>query len=259
MRRTPQDDVVASVRDACTRLRWHPALRRGWDVARVEADVRAASAGAALDGARVPPARVRELASGASPQGPDEAVARAGLRVRAAVTRGWSGPTAPLPKVPLGQLVVSLHVAAGGDGRLRVADQPGDLRGLGEAPVGPRLGGALVELADLVGGSAGTSGLETAAAALAQLSLLRPFRDHNAVVARAVFRWVTITSGLDPSGLAMPEVAWAQDPQGFLGTLAGASTAAGWRPWVQRCADALLGGAQAAHVVADDVAAGRLT
>ncbi|MCB2174169.1 MAG: hypothetical protein KQH57_00020 [Actinomycetales bacterium] len=259
----PTDDDVAAlveeVRAACGDLARHPALRRDGEAARLEADVRAAQAGAALDGARVPLDRVRELAAGASAQGAAEGVALAGLRVRSAALRGWHGPGTRVPAVPLGQLVVGLHVAGGGDGRLRFAGEPQDLRGLGAAPSGPVLGAALVRLADRVGDAVRGSepGLVVAAGALAELSLLRPFSAGNAAVARAVFRRLLVVTGLDPTGLVVPEVAWVSAPQAHLAALA-AATADGWEAWLRHCGEAVLAGAAEGRAVADAVASGRL-
>jgi hypothetical protein len=253
------DALVDEVRAACADLRLHPALRRDWEAVRLEADVRAAHAGAALDGARVPLERVRELAAGSAAQGAAEDVALAGLRVRAAALRGWRGPGTRVPAVPLGQLVVGLHVAGGGDGRLRVDGAPQDLRGLGPAPSGPALGAALVHLAERVADAVGgpEPGLVVAAGTLAELSLLRPFAAGNAAVARAVFARLLVVSGLDPTGLVVPEVAWVGAPQRHLAALA-AATADGWEAWLRHCGEAVLAGAAEGRAAADAVASGRL-
>lgn len=249
------DALVVRIRTACDGLARHPALRRDAEAVRLEADVRAAQAGAALDGARVPLDRVRELAAGDPARGAAEDVALAGLRVRAAALRGWRGPGTRVPAVPLGQLVVGLHVAAGGDGHLRGAGEPKDLRGLGPAPSGPALGAALVHLADRVGEALGSPepGLVVAAGALAELSLLRPFASGNAAVARAVFRRLLVVTGLDRTGLVVPEVAWVGAPQAHLAALAGA-TADGWPAWLAHCGEAVLAGADEARAAADLVA-----
>lgn len=245
-------DVVDRARAACGDLARHPALRRRWESVLLEADVRSAQAGAALDGATVPIERVRELAAGERPQGASEDAALAGLRLRAAALRGWRGPGTRVPAVPLGQLVVGLHVAGGGDGRLRAAGEPQDLRGLGPAPSGPALGAALVHLADRVGEAVGSAepGLVVAAGALAELSLLRPFSAGNAAVARAVFRRLLVATGLDATGLVVPEVAWAARPQAHVAAIAGA-TAGGWQAWLVHCGEAVIAGAAQARAAAD--------
>ena len=127
--------AVDEVREACTELRWHPALRRRWAVARAEAGVRCAQAGLVVDGLDVPVSRVRELAAGAGSQDPAlpaavpaamPAAVQAGrgrpdpatgavlgaLRVQAAVAADWGPPGSPTARVPLGQLLARLHTAA---------------------------------------------------------------------------------------------------------------------------------------------------
>lgn len=252
---TGSADPVEAARAACARLRWHPALRRSWPAVRLEVDVRAVAAGLAMDGARAPVARVREIAAGDPGRDPVDAAALAALRVRSAAVRGWPGPGSVVPAQPFGQLLVGLHLAAGGDGRLRAAGPPGDLRGLGPAPAGAELGARLVDLGERLG--ARGPGLESAAAALLGLALLRPFADRNAVVARAVFGRLVVTGGLDPAGLAAPEPAWADAGQSHLALLAGAS-AGGWDAWLAHCASAVAAGARLATRVADGVLAGRL-
>ena len=56
-----------AAREACTRLRFHEALRRRIPEAAAESRVRGAQASAALDGADVPVGLVRELMSGVRP------------------------------------------------------------------------------------------------------------------------------------------------------------------------------------------------
>src|SRR4051794_41787414 len=80
--------AVDEAREACTRLRWHPALRRKADAARAESGVRAVRSSAALAGARFPLDLVRNVARGADtfpqdsagPTAPRVAPAHAGGR-----------------------------------------------------------------------------------------------------------------------------------------------------------------------------------
>lgn len=65
--------AVERARTACEELRWHEAFRRRWREVRAEADVRAARAGAAVDGARVPLDVLRGVATGVDRVGPGEA------------------------------------------------------------------------------------------------------------------------------------------------------------------------------------------
>lgn len=250
--------LATQVSERTAELRWHPALRRGWAAARVEAGVRAAAAGARLDGVPVDLVRMRELAAGAVGDGVAEQAALGLLRAQAVVVTGWGEPGSRVPAVPLGQLLIRLHVAAGGDGRLRSTEQPQDLRGLGPAPQGPEVGARMVALADEMAAPRGQA-LVTAAGVLAELLLVRPFASHNGVVARAAFRRVLLVTGVDPVGVVVPEVAWAPTAQVLLGAVATATTGpAGWDAWLEHCARAVLAGVAEGRAVADAVGAGRL-
>ncbi|MCV2394899.1 cell filamentation protein Fic [Actinotalea sp. M2MS4P-6] len=253
------DVLLTRVRERTAELRWHPALRRGWAVARVEAGVRAAAAGARCDGVPVDLRRVRELAAGSSPSGVAEEAALGLVRSQAAVVAGWAEPGSRPADLPLGQLLVRLHVAAGGDGRLRTSEQPDDLRGLGPAPLGPAVGARMTALADLLTAPDPRTSLAIAGAVLGELLLVRPFGSHNGAVARAAFRRMLIVTGIDPVGVVVPEVAWAPAPQVLLGSVALTTTGpAGWTAWLRHCAEAVLAGVEEGHAVADAVAAGRL-
>ncbi|MFC3689581.1 hypothetical protein [Aquipuribacter hungaricus] len=68
-------EAVDRAREACTELRWHPALRRRTAEVRTESCVRAAAASAELEGVRLPLAQVRAVVvpGGVAPA-PDAAV-----------------------------------------------------------------------------------------------------------------------------------------------------------------------------------------
>src|SRR5665811_699174 len=66
-------EATDAAREACTQLRWHQALRRRIPSAAAESRVRGARASAALDGAEIDLAVVRDLMRGATawPVSPD--------------------------------------------------------------------------------------------------------------------------------------------------------------------------------------------
>jgi hypothetical protein len=78
-------DAVQEARDACERLRWHPAMRRRAAEVRVEAGVQTARASAALEGARLPAEIVRDAVRGAATLPTDAvgAVVRGAVRAQA--------------------------------------------------------------------------------------------------------------------------------------------------------------------------------
>ncbi len=267
--------AVDEVRSACTELRWHPGLRRGWQVARAEAGVRCAWGGLVMDGVSVPLTLVRARAAGiASDAGtaaesvttdrqddPVDSAVRGAVRVQAAVAGDWGRPGAPSRRVPLGQLLARLHTAAvadEGSARLRTDSRPGDLRGLGPAVAGAELAARIAALAALDAapvraesagpGRAGDTvpGLVVAAVLLGELLTLRPFASSNAVVARAVFRRRLTADGLDAVGVVVPEAEWSAAPLVHLSAAAGYATGApeAVAAWVRHCADAVLAGAR---------------
>ncbi len=287
-------DAVAQARTACEELRWHRALRRQWLVARTEAGVRCAHAGAVVDGVRLPLDVVRDLARGAvgTPSGPDVVAVLAALRVQAEVERLMAAPGAvrATGPVPFNQLLARLHVAAtaigaagsraaarsGGTagsggapasddtaGRPRADGAPQDLRGLGGAPSGAELAARLTLLADLIAEPLPPQvpALVLAAVAHGELLALRPFDRGNGPVARAVFRHLLTAGGVDPVGVVVPEARWAGEPNVYLAAAAGfaTGTAEGLAHWLRYCAQSVVSGAATGRAVADAVLAGRLS
>jgi len=290
--------AVERARTACEELRWHEAFRRRWREVRAEADVRAARAGAAVDGARVPLDVLRGVATGVDRVGPDAgpdvgpdvgagvgpevgaaaggAAAAADLRVATGALRatslaatwrpdlgGRSEPTLP----PLGQVLARLHAAAGAGwlpdadlGRVRwTGVAPRDLTGLGAAPDGDAAAERLALLARTVA-TTRVPALVVAAVVHGELLALRPFTAGNGTVARAAARLLLCVRGLDPTGAVVPEVAWAATPHPYLAAAAQFATGTpdGVATWVVACADAVVAGAAEGRRVADAVLAGRL-
>lgn len=269
--------AVDAARTACEELRWHEGFRRRWREVRAEADLRAARASAAVDGARVPLDVLRAVATGTLPavEGPgaappaDLALATGALRATVLAAR-WrpdlGGQTEPVVP-PFAQVAARLHTAACAGwlpeadlGRLRVARAPQDLRGLGPAPVGSELAERLALLGRTVDGSQ-VPVLVVAAVAHAEILTLRPFAAGNGVVARAVFRMLIAGRGLDPTGAVVPETGWAQAPNPYLAAAAGFATGTpeGVAGWLRATAAAVQEGAASGREVADAVLAGRLS
>jgi hypothetical protein len=260
-------DAVDAARDACTQLRWHQALRRRTAEARAESTARAARASAAIEGAELPVAVVRDILRGARPA-PDDAVGRtvAGA-VRATVESGQLSRalgTAPL------QALARLHTAAaaglvdaGALGRPRVGDeQPRDLPGPGSPPSGQELHARLDALTELLTLPGDVPALVVAALAHGEVMAMRPFVAGNGVVARALFRAVVVERGLDPTGVAVPEHAvLAGGLPVYAAALTGyvAGSADGVAGWLMHCGDVVRLGAAEGVRVADAVLAGRLT
>ena len=261
--------AVDAARTACEELRWHEAFRRRWREVRAESGLRAAAASAALDGAPVGLEVLRSWATGTSRPGAGvDAVAAGALRAQAVVeaqlpdlgARG-AGATTPLP-----QLLARLHAAAAADvlapddvGRPRTG-QPGDLRGLGEAPPADV---AAARVAGVLGDAAVTRApaLVVVAVVHAELLTVRPFAGANGIVARAAARLLATRAGLDPTGTVLPEAVWQEAPPAYLAAAARYATGEpdAVTAWLVAYADAVARGAVIARGVADEVLAGRLT
>lgn len=288
--------AVDRARTACEELRWHEAFRRRWREVRAEADVRAARAGAAVDGARVPLDVLRGIATGVDRVGPGDGPAAAGdgsaaagdgsagvagddpadLRVATGALRAtalaatWRpdlGARSDVALPPLGQVLARLHAAAGAGwlpdadlGRVRPpGTAPRDLTGLGPAPDGAAAAERLALLTRTVGATRAPA-LVVAAVVHGELLAVRPFAAANGTVARAVARLLLCARGLDPTGAVVPEVGWAATPLPYLAGAArfATGTPEGVAEWVVACADAVVAGAAEGRRVADAVLAGRL-
>ncbi len=261
--------AVERAREALVVLHNHPANRRGWPVTAAEASLRAARASAALDGAEL--ARADGVVT-------DPVLAGA---VRAAEATGrllgtWR--TAPL------QALARLHVlaaadlgAADGAPGLGASDAAGthDASAVSGAPdadgtsaVSGAAGAAdsagapgrpvrgterLALLAELVTGGTSVPAPVLVAVVHGELLALEPFASANGVVARAAARLAAISSGLDPRGLAVPEVghlragtAYREAARGFA-----AGTPDGLAAWIRHCCDQWVAGAREGRSIAD--------
>ena len=263
-------DKAEAVREACTRLRFHEALRRRIPEAAAESRVRGAAASAELGGAQLPVDTVRELISGARPwpENPDPGVAD----VRAAVQATAESErvvglvrTAPL------QALARLHVAGFGQvidaaalGRPRIGDETcEEFADAGPAPSADIVAARLAGLTGLVRAAATgqVPGLIVAALVHAEIVAVRPFVYGNGIVARAMERALIQATGLDPTGVAVPEMGHlSQRTHVYGGALAGYAqgSAEGVALWLGHAADAMLAGVAEGMRICDGVRAGRL-
>ncbi|GMA86575.1 oxidoreductase [Angustibacter aerolatus] len=203
-------DAVERARDACTRLRWHQALRRRTDAARAESTARAARASAALDGAErrstwcatccaapVPPRPTPSAPWCTARCGPPSRPRRCSRSSPAHPRRRSPGCT---PRRPRAWCRTTRSAAPAPATRPRATWADRRLAAPGGAELSSRLDG----LATLL--RADGPALVIAALAHAEVLALRPFVAGNGVVARALQRAVVVERGLDPTGVAVPEV-----------------------------------------------------
>lgn len=253
------------VREACTRLRFHEALRRRIPEAAAESRVRGAHASAELDGARSDVAHVRDLMRGAAAWPDDPSPVLATMRGAVQATAEAERLAADLARSPR-RALARLHLAAATPlspadqvGRpRRVGESCGEFTDLGPAPddPGPRLSGVVQAL-----GATDLPAVVVAAVVHAEVALARPFVRGNGLVARSLARCVVLARGLDPTGVSVVEVGHLQAGRtAYLGSLAAYATGerAGLELWLEHCRDALMAGVAEGERVADAVRAGRL-
>lgn len=229
-------DAAEAAREALAAVHRHPANRRGWPTTAAESVLRGARASAGVEGASV------RLDADSEP---DEVLASA-LRVAGELTgESLDRAVTVWTRSPLQELAhLHLLAASGPD------VDPGTLgRPRSEPGVAERLQG----LAELVTGGTRVAAPVLAAVVLGELSGLKPFGSADGIVARAAFRLVGVSTGLDPHCLGVPEVTFYRDPQAHQSVLDGymSGTEAGVTEWLLHCCRALEAGAREAASIAE--------
>jgi hypothetical protein len=197
--------------------------RQGWPASAAEASLRAARASAALDGA--------PFGSAPEPGQPvDDPVLAGAIRAAEEIGRQlrvWK--TAPL------QAIARLHVVAAAD--LVPAER--HTVELGRPRADDGVGARLGLLADLVVGGTSVPAPVLAAVVHGELLTLAPFSTANGVVARAASRLAAVAAGLDPKGLAVPEVGHLRRTRDYRAAAEGfaAGTSEGVRGWLLHCCE----------------------
>lgn len=260
--------AVTEARDACGALRWHQALRRRIPEAAAESRVRGARASAELEGAPYPVDLVREHVVGArpwpDPLGPLEATVKGCVQATAQTEH----LAALLLRAPM-QAWARLHVAAVAGrlpehqvGRPREdGDVCRELTDLGPAPSAAMARARLAAVAEVLAVARELPVIVVAGIVHAELLTARPFVAGNGVVARAFERALLRTAGVDPTGVACPEVGHLAGGQAaYLGGLAAYTRgdARGVGLWLVGCAQGVTRGAEEGVRIADAVLAGRL-
>lgn len=228
-------DEVRAVRAAVDAVHRHPANRHGWPTTAAEASVRAARASAAIDGGTA------ELPEGGEV---DEPVLAGALRVGEAL-----GPLLPVwQRAPM-QALARLHVLAAAD----LVSGPDEL---GRPRTDPEVGRRLAMLGGLVAGGTSVPGPILVAVVHGELLALRPFGSADGVVARAAARLTMISTGVDPKGLSVPEVACFRGLQRYREAAEGFArgTGDGVRDWLLFSCASIEAGAREAASIADAAA-----
>jgi len=261
-------EAVEEAREACTRLRWHQALRRRIPEAAAESRVRGASASGDLEGAPLSADIVRDLMRGAAtwhdPLDPVEEVMKGVVAATAETERA-----ATLVRQSPLQVLARLHTVAAAE--LVPADELGRPRLAGEGSEELVLVSPAPEAAQARDRLAGVVALMGALDALpvpvvtalvhAEVITARPFTRANGVVARALERVLVVAGGLDPTGVAVSEFGHAVGGgPAYFGALTAYARGdrAGVTLWLTHAIGALVRGAQEGERIADAVLAGRL-
>jgi hypothetical protein len=224
-------DAVNAARDAVDAVHRHPANRRGWPATAAEASVRAARASAALDGGQV------EIPDSGSVTDP---ILAGALRIAESI-----GSLVPVwQRSPL-QALARVHVLAAAD---LLPDES-----LGRPRATRGVSGRLDLLARLVAGGTSVPGPVLVAVVHGELLTLAPFEAAGGVVARAAARLTSIGTGLDPKGLAVPEVFFYRHQDRYRGTAEsfGTGDRDGVAAWLLLCCEAVEAGAREAASIAD--------
>jgi hypothetical protein len=277
-------DAVRRAREAVVALHRHPVNRTGWAASAAEAALRAARASAALDGAELARAdgvvtdpvlagavRAAEATGrllGTWRTAPLQALAR--LHVLAAADLGAADGAPGLGASDAAGAHDASAVSGAADAAAvsGAADAHGTSDGSGAhgasavsgaadsagAPGRPVRGTErLALLAELVTGGTSVPAPVLVAVVHGELLVLEPFASANGVVARAAARLAAISSGLDPRGLAVPEVghlragtAYREAARGFA-----AGTPDGLAAWIRHCCDQWVTGAREGRSIAD--------
>jgi hypothetical protein len=222
-------DAANAAKDAVFQVHRHRVNLRGWATTAAEASVRAARASAALEGG---PTEIPESGEVSDP------VLAGSLRVAEAL----GGLVGVWQRAPL-QALARLHVLAAADlttdvGRPRVSEDVSQRLDL---------------IASLVTGGTSVPAPVLVAVVHGELLGLAPFEVANGVVARAAARMTSISSGLDPKGLGVPEVACLRRSSEYeAASVAFASgSLEGLGQWILFVCSALEAGAREAKSIAD--------
>ena len=198
--------AAEAARVALGKAHRHRANLRGWPVSAAESAVRGGRSSSILDGGGAQ----LDAASGS-----DDPILAGALRVGQALEGGTSGLIGVWQRAPL-QALAKLHALAAAD--LLPED------GLGRPRAQPEVVARLDLMTRLVTGPTAIPAPVLAAIAHGELLTLGAFGAADGVLARAVSRLVTMSTGLDPHGLGVPEVYWLRRSEEYRVAAAGFAT-----------------------------------
>lgn len=237
--------AVTRVREALDALHAHPVNRRGWPATAAEAGLRAARASAALDGAPLSVAPLSGAPLSGAAGDPAPAVVADPVLAGAVRIVEEAGRLLPVWRTAPLQALARLHVLA-------AADLVAEPR-LGRPRADPTTSGRLALLAALVTGATTAPAPVLVAVVHGELLALAPFGSADGVVARAAARLTAVSTGLDPKGLAVPEVGHLRREREYRAAAAGfaGGTPEGVGAWLRHCCAQWADGAREGRSIAD--------
>lgn len=231
-------DAAEAARIALGKAHRHRVNLRGWPVSAAESAVRGARSSSMLDGGG------SQLDAASGSQDP---VLAGALRVGQVLEGGTSGLIGVWQRAPL-QALAKLHSLAAAD---LVAEDA-----LGRPRPKPEVVARLDLVTRLVTGTTAVPAPVLAGVAHGELLAVAAFGSGDGVVARAVSRLVTMSTGLDPHGLGVPEVYWLRRAEEYRAAATGFATgepdAVG--TWLLMSCAALEDGAREALSIAEAAA-----
>jgi hypothetical protein len=228
--------AIVRAREAVVVAHNHPANRRGWPITAAEASVRAARASAALDGGQ----------AGL----PDDGVVSDPVLAGALRVAQELGRLLPVwRRAPL-QALARLHVLAATD----LVSVERRIPALGR----PRAAPGVPQRLELLGRMVSESEVPApvlVAVVHGELLAVAPFTEANGVVARAAARLTALSTGLDPTGLAVPEVGHLRKAAEYASAAEGFASATpdGLGRWLVHCCAAWELGGREAVAIADSI------
>ncbi|MEI7913145.1 MAG: oxidoreductase [Mycobacteriaceae bacterium] len=228
-------EAAEAARTALGKAHRHRANLRGWPISAAESAVRGARSSSMLDGGG------SQLDAASGSQDP---VLAGALRVSQVLEGGTSGLIGVWQRAPL-QALAKLHALAAAD---LVSDDE-----LGRPRQQPEVVARLDLMTKLVTGTTAIPAPVLAAVAHGELLALGAFGSADGVLARAVSRLVTVSRGLDPHGLGVPEVYWLRRAEEYRATAAGFASGApdAVGSWLLMSCAALEDGAREALSIAE--------
>ncbi len=233
------EEAALTARNALSKVHRHRANLRGWKATAAESSWRGARASSAIEGgaAEMPSdGMVTEPIMAGSIRVGQELVGDALDNI----IRVWQ-------RAPL-QALARLHLLAAAD--LVPEEQ------LGRPRPDPVVAQRLQILNQILTAKTAVSGAVLAAVVHGELLALRPFGTADGIVARAASRVVTVSSGLDPHALGVPEVFWLGRLPLYREAAAGFATGqpAALARWITLCCDSFEKGAQEGFAIANAAA-----